>query len=68
MQLFNIFKYFSDSILNVLEEYFRKEANPTQYISLEEIRLRNAEPVILKFNSSEVVLNYIVSSNDIFSA
>ncbi len=65
MQLFNIFKYFSDSILNVLEEYFRKEANPTQYISLEEIRLRNAEPVILKFNSSEVVLNYIVSSNDI---
>lgn len=65
MPIFNIFQYFSETIIQALENYFRKDANPTQYVTLEEIRLRTAKPIILKFSSSEVILNYIVSTEDI---
>lgn len=65
MPIFNIFQYFSDSIKNALEDYFRKDANPAQYVTLEEIRLRVAKPIILKFSSSEAILCYIASTEDV---
>lgn len=65
MPIFNIFKYFSENITSVIEEYFRKDANATQYVTLEEIRLRAAKPIILKFSDSEVILRYITSTEDI---
>ena len=65
MPVFNIFQYFSETIIQALENYFRKDANPMQYATLEEIRLRASKPILLKFCSSEVVLNYIVSTEDV---
>ena len=65
MPIFNIFQYFSETITMSLENYFRRDANPTQYVTLEEIRLRTARPIILKFSGSEIMLDYIVSTEDV---
>ena len=65
MPIYNLFQYFSDNIRNLLEQYFGNQAKPTEYISLEEIRLRATKPVILKFSESELTLEYIVSTEDI---
>lgn len=65
MYVFNIFQYFSEPIIYVLENFFKKDANPAQYISLEEIRLRVSKPLLLKFSNSEVLIQYIVSTEDV---
>lgn len=65
MPVYNIFQYFSNGIIEVIENYFSKEAKPTEYVSLEEIRLRVARPLILKFADYEIVLKYIVSTEDV---
>lgn len=65
MPVYSIFEYFSDNIREILENYFRKDAKPTEYIMLEEIRLRAARPLLLKFGDSEAILKYTVSTEDV---
>lgn len=65
MPIYNIFQYFSNRIIEVLEAYFGKEAKPSEYVMLEEIRLRAAKPLILKFSEKEVILKYIVTTEDV---
>ena len=48
MPIYNIYQYFSSNIIEVLEKYFGREAKPSEYISLEEIRLRAARTVNIK--------------------
>ena len=64
MPVYSVFQYFSNNMIKELKRYFEKEAKPTEYITLEEIRLRSAKPIILKFTETEVVLKYIVSTED----
>ena len=65
MPIYNIFEYFPNNIRKVLENHFKTDARPTDYILLEEIRLRVAKPLLLKFGEDEVVLKYIVSTEDV---
>lgn len=65
MPVFNIFYYFSETIRTNLENYFRKDAKPSEYIMLEEIRLRASKPIILKFSEYEIMLSYITTTEDI---
>lgn len=65
MPIYSLFQYFCENIRNILEQYFGNQAKPTEYVSLEEIRLRATRPLILKFSESELTLDYIVSTEDI---
>lgn len=65
MPIYSLFQYFCANISNILEQYFGNQAKPTEYVSLEEIRLRTTRPLILKFSESELALDYIVSTEDI---
>ena len=38
MLVFNLFKYFSESLENIIENYFNNIAKPSEYIALEEIK------------------------------
>lgn len=64
MFISNLFKYFPQAIAIMLEEYF-KQNDQNLYISLEEIRLRTNKPIILKFNGTEKVFDYIVQTEDV---
>lgn len=58
--LYDILKFFSKNISQVLRE------NVTEEIKfLEEIRIRNNQNIILKFNCKEKIINYIVRQRDI---
>lgn len=54
-------KYFSDRIQNVLSEYLKKEL----YIYIEEIRLRNHQKIIIKLANQELLIDYIVTTEDL---
>ena len=59
--LYDIFYYFSNKIsLKLKEKIDEQNIN-----KLEEIRLRNNQNIILKFNNKEIMINYIVNQNDI---
>ena len=60
----NLYRYFPQNISEVIENYF-KENDPSIYITLEEIRLRNNKPMVLKFNKGEKIFKYIVRPEDI---
>lgn len=64
MFISSLFKYFPQPISNILEEYF-KQNDQNLYISLEEIRLRANKPMVLKFNQSEKIFDYVVQTEDI---
>ncbi len=64
MFISNIFKYFPQNIAVLLEEYFKKN-DTNMYIALEEIRLRVNKPIILKFNQTEKLFDYHVTTEDI---
>lgn len=64
MFISNIFKYFPQNIAFLLEEYFKKN-DTNMYIALEEIRLRVNKPIILKFNQTEKLFDYHVTTEDI---
>ena len=55
----DILRYFPDNIRVVLE----KEINNN--LVIEEIRIRNSKPIILKLNNSEKIINYIVQTEDV---
>lgn len=57
-----IIEYFPDKLQNILIEKIKANED-----KLEEIRIRNQRPIILKFNSEEVVVEYIVNSEEIKS-
>lgn len=53
-----IFKFFPNHIINILKKYSIDGG-------LEEIRFRAGQPIILKFSSSDIVVDYKVNSNDL---
>lgn len=65
MLVFNLFKYFSENLENVIENYFNNIAKPSEYMALEEIRIRSNRPLILKFNDGEKIFDYIVTVEDL---
>ena len=65
MLVFNLFKYFSESLENVIENYFNNIAKPSEYMALEEIRIRSNRPLILKFSDNEKIFDYIVTVEDL---
>lgn len=65
MLFFNeLTNYFPQNIFQELEKYF-KSKEKEKYEELEEIRLRVGKQIILKFNSDEYILDYIVTLDDI---
>lgn len=63
MQILSLFSYFPEKISNVLTAYFKENTEDSK--SLEEIRVRNGKPIILKFNKKEVILKVAVDEEDI---
>ena len=61
MEEIDIFRYFPRNICYEL----RKKINLDNYYTLEEIRIRINKPIILKFNNSDIILDYLVSQEDI---
>ena len=59
--LYDIFNFFSRNISRNLKEIITEE----EHEFLEEIRIRNHQNIILKFNRHEKIIDYIVTSNDI---
>ena len=57
MQIFN---FFPSHIINILKKY---SINLNE--SLEEIRFRAGQPIILKFSNIDAVVDYKVTSNDL---
>ena len=59
MSYSDILKYFPDKIREVLENEINNN------LIIEEIRIRNSKPIILKLNNSEKIINYIVQTEDV---
>ena len=59
--LYDIFNFFSRNISRILKETVTEE----EMEFLEEIRIRNHQNIILKFNTNEKIIEYAVTSNDI---
>lgn len=57
----DILKYFPDKIVQVISHTVSKEEEKV----LEEIRIRVSKPIILKSNTNEIIINYIISTQDI---
>ena len=60
---YDIFKFFPNNILEIIKEKIIIEKQN----ELEEISLRANKKIILKYNSKEEILNYIISSQDILN-
>lgn len=60
--LYDIFNFFSNNISRILKEAIKTE---DEMKFLEEIRIRNNQNIILKFNNSEKIIKYVVNSNEI---
>lgn len=59
--LYDIFNFFPSNISKNLKETINTE--DINY--LEEIRIRNNQNIILKFNNKEIITNYKIMQNDI---
>ena len=59
--LYDIFNFFSRNISKILKETVTEE----EFEVLEEIRIRNHQNIILRFNKNERIIDYIPNSNDI---
>ncbi len=55
-----ILDFFPKHIVNILQSYIDSTNE-----NLEELRFRAGQPIILKLSNSEIVLEYIVTSNDL---
>ena len=55
----DILRYFPENIRVVLENEINNN------LVIEEIRIRNSKPIILKLNNSEKIINYIVQTEDV---
>ena len=60
--LCDIFNFFSRNISKILKEIITDEKEKA---FLEEIRIRNNQNIILKFNSYEDIVDYVVTQRDI---
>lgn len=58
---YDIFNFFSRNISRILKETITEE----EIQFLEEIRIRNRQNIILKFNDKEEIIDYIVTQRDI---
>lgn len=56
----SVIEYFPDKLRNILYEKIKEE-------HLEEIRIRNQKPIILKFSDGEVIIKYTVNSEEMIS-
>lgn len=59
--LYDIFNFFSKNISKNIKEIIEIQ----DFEFLEEIRIRNHQNIILKFNSKEKIIDYIVTQRDI---
>lgn len=59
--LYDIFNFFSKNISKILKETVTEE----DIELLEEIRIRNNQNIILKYNNNEKIVDYAVTTNDI---
>lgn len=59
--LCDIFNFFSRNISRILKEVIEID----EINLLEEIRIRNQQNIILKFNNKEEIVDYIVTQRDI---
>ena len=57
----DILRYFPDNIRKILENEINNN------LVIEEIRIRNSKPIILKLNNSEKIINYIVQTEDVLN-
>lgn len=57
----DILRYFPDNIRVVLENEINNN------FIIEEIRIRNSKPIILKLNNFEKIINYIVQTEDVLN-
>lgn len=64
MIISNLLRFFSEDISKVIDKYFEKDEEEKNK-TIEEIRLRTDKPIVLKFNKKEVVLNTIVTQENI---
>ena len=60
--LYDIFNFFSRNISKILKEMIIDEEESN---CLEEIRIRNHQNIILKFNDKEEIIDYKVTQRDI---
>ena len=60
--LYDIFNFFSKNISQILKETIKDD---DEVKLLEEIRIRNKQNIILKFNNKEQIINYLVTGRDI---
>lgn len=58
----NIYKYFPNKIQTII-----KEEVGEKYDFLEEIRIRVSKPIILKFNSTEKIIKYYITNEEILT-
>ena len=59
--LYDIFNFFPKNISIILKNIITEE----KINLLEEIRIRNNQNIILKFNNNEEIIEYVVNSNEI---
>lgn len=64
MLVSDILNYFPEELSNILFEYFKTETEE-KLKTIEEIRLRVGEPLILKFNKREEIFKYNILQEDI---
>lgn len=57
-----IIEYFPDKLRNILYEKIKEKEDV-----IEEIRIRNNNPIILKFNTNEEIIKYNVTSNEMLA-
>ena len=57
----DILRYFPENIREILEKKINNN------LIIEEIRIRNSKPIILKLNNSEKIINYIVQTEDVLN-
>lgn len=64
MLVSDILNYFSEELSNILFEYLKTETEE-KLKTIEEIRLRVGQPLILKFNKREEIFKYNILQEDI---
>ncbi|MCL2859717.1 MAG: stage III sporulation protein AA [Oscillospiraceae bacterium] len=57
----NILAFFSENIAQILKSYL----SPKHILEVEEIRIRANNPIIIKNNDGEIILDYIITTDDL---
>lgn len=67
MLVSDILNYFPEELSNILFEYLKTETEE-KLKTIEEIRLRVGQPLILKFNKREEIFKYNILQKDILKS